>query len=297
MINLNLTRQEYEKLKKTAYTSDEGYLFRNPYNKNKIIKTISYLPWEPIYQKIKLYTISLLLENRDILSSLRISIPEELATIESISKGYQRTCIEGTNLSTELSNEKLSLDTRINYLIQVGTILRDMDAIRKNTSLKNFFYNDIHEDNFIVGTDGQVQGIDIDACSIKDNIPSVALYPSLLMEYISRDSKYQMCDRVCSYTTTITPDRNLDLYCYIRMILNFMYGKPIDNLDKDTLLEYLDFLEFYGGNQDFLYCLSRIYDDGIPNENPDYLLHHIKEIYPYSNIHYDKSGHLSKVLR
>ena len=294
---MNLTKTEYERLKKTAYVSDEGYLFRNPYKKDSVIKTISYLPWDPKYQDIKLYTIKLLLENKELLASLKISLPEELTTIESVVKGCTRPYIKGSNLSTMLSDETIELETRIDYLKQVGSILRDMSYIRKTTSLTNFFYNDIHEDNFIVGTNGIVQGIDIDACSIKDNIPSNALYPSLLSHCISKDSKYQKCDRVSSYTANIVPDENLDLYCYIRMILNFMYGKQIDNLDKDTLLEYLDFLEYYGGNQELLYSLSRIYDDKIPNENPDYLLEYIKELYPYSNIHYDKTGHLSKIIR
>ena len=294
---MNLTRNEYEKLKKTAYVSDEGYLFRNPYKKDSVIKTISYLPWAPMYQDIKLYTIRLLLENRELLSSLKISLPEELTTIESVVKGCERSYIEGCNLSVKLSDETIPIETRIDYLKQVGSILRDMSYIRKTTCLTNFFYNDIHEDNFIVGTNGIVQGIDIDSCSIKDNIPSNALYPSLLAEYISKDSKYQTCDRISCYTAKIIPDENLDLYCYIRMIINFMVGKQIDNLDKDFLLEYLNFLEYYGANQELLYSLSRIYDDKIPNENPDYLLEYIKEIYPYSNIHYDKTGYLSKVLK
>lgn len=292
-----LTKKEYEDLKKIAYTTDEGYLFRNPHNPSKMVKIISSLPWLPIYSKIKLYTIELLLKNHELLKEIKISIPDTPAVIESEQRGYEELCIEGDNLSKVLFDESLSLDTRINYLKQVGTILRDMNKIRRTSYLQNFYYNDIHEDNFIVNKEGIVYGIDIDGCRIADNTPSMALYPSLLKSQLTNESKYQRCDQVCEYTTSIVPDKNLDLYCYIRMIINFMYGRIIDDLNKDNFLEYLDFLEFYGGNQEFLYSLSRIYDDNVENINPDYLLDHIKEIYPYSNINHDKSRCLSKIIR
>ena len=294
---MNFTKGEYSDLKKIAYETDEGYLFKNPNDPEMMIKVISTLPWVPGYFDLKLYTIRLLLENYHLLHDLRISLPFDLFLVDCKPKGYCAKCINGISLIKLLFNEGISLDTRIGYLRQVGSILRSMDYVRKTTNLKNFFYNDIHEDNFMVNQDGIVYGIDIDSCSIMDNVPSSSLYPSMLLSQISDNSKYKKCSRVSDYTSGIKPDSNLDLYCYIRMIINFMYGKIIDNLNKDNLFEYLDFLEFYGGNLELLYCLSNIYDDSVDNINPDYLLYYIKEMYSYGNIRYDKYKCLSKIMK
>lgn len=296
---INLTRQEYNKIKSSSTTIDanEGYLFKKPHDSSKMIKIISVLPPNKEYLKMKMYTINCLLKNRNILEDIHITIPKELVTIDLEPRGCSELYIDGLTLKNALDNYKISLDTRINYLKQVGSILREMDNIRKTTHLNNFYYNDIHEDNFIVRRDGIVFGVDIDSCSIEDNNPSIALYPSELIHLEPTLTKYHRCKTICEYGTDLIPDENLDLYCYIKMILNFMYGKPIDDLNKDKLFEYLNFLEYYGGNPEFLYCLSKIYDDNVDNINPDYLLEYIKEIYPVSNYYYDKTGKLSKVLR
>lgn len=296
---INLTRKQYERLKvqNTTIDANEGYLFREPDNPNKMIKIISVLPSNKEYLEMKIHTINCLIKNRNIIGDIHIAIPEDSVAIDSKLRGCKEPLIEGMTLRSALDDYKIPLDTRINYLFQVGSILRDMDKIRRTTHLKNFYYNDIHEDNFIVRTDGIIFGVDIDSCSIEDNNPSIALYPSELMKLEPNLTKYHRCNPICEYGTDLIPDENLDLYCYIRMILNFMYGKPIDDLDKDKLFEYLNFLEYYGGNIEFLYCLERIYDDSVDNINPDYLLEHIKEIYPVSNYYCNKTGKLSKVLR
>lgn len=66
-----------------------------------------------------------------------------------------------------------------------------------------------------------------------------------------------------------------------------MFGKSLYEWSSDRLLNYLDYLEFHAGKLEFLYYLSRIYDNSVENINPDYSLNHIKEIYPYSNYYYD----------
>ena len=62
------------------------------------------------------------------------------------------------------------------------------------------------------------------------------------------------------------------------------------------LSNYLNYLESKGANIELLYALSSIHEDDINNINPDYLLDYIKEIYQYSNVHYDETGTLRKIL-
>lgn len=294
---INLTKVEYQNSLKNSINSNEAHVFLNPKNKEKMIKIIKKIVREPDYFSIKMYTISLLLKHKDILSRLKVAMPEEKVLIDDIEMGYQTRKINGRLLEDVLEDPNISLDTKIGYFKQVGGILRTMGEIRDKTSLKNLFYVDIHEGNFIVDKNDILYGIDPDSFSILDNTPTSGYYSGELYDLFPDSRKYQFCDIVTESATDVIPDENLDLYCYIRMIINFMCGDYIDNLTPELLFDYLDFLEYYGANLDFLYSLESIYDDSKPNINPDYLLDYIKEIYEYANINYDKSGHLSRILK
>lgn len=293
---INLTKTEYLELRNRGRENNDGYQFRSRNNPQKVIETISSeMPSD--FFDARMYTINLLLQNREALKETRILLPDDIVSVDSFVKGWQRDFIEGKNLRKIIYNPKVPIETKISLLKQVGQLLRKMSMTRKNTHINNFYYNDLHEGNFIVDYQGIIHGIDIGSCKILDNTPTMALYPSLLSQSNSCPQKYQRNTQKCTYGATIIPDENLDIYCYIMMILGFMYGKQFDELKKDTLIEYLDYLEFYGGNLEFLEIISRIYDAKIDNTNPDYLLDYIKEIYPYSNYHYDKGNSLSKILR
>lgn len=220
-----------------------------------------------------------------------------MVLIDNQPRGYSANYIKGNLLSCSLRDNNISLETKIDYLKQIGLILRNMSEIRKKHShLSNFFYNDIHEDNFLVTSQNIVYGVDLDSCSIKDNIPIQALYPLTIERYKLFNSKYKPCNQVCDCTTTIIPNEDLDLFCYITMILNFISGKSLYRWTPNKLDVYLNFLESNGANLEFLYLLSHIYNEE-PNINPDYLLDYIKEIYSYGNIYNDKSEELQKILR
>ena len=187
------------------------------------------------------------------------------------------------------------MDKKIDYLKQVGSILRKMKEIRTNTSVKNLFYVDIHEGNFMVEKD-IVYGIDPDSFSILDNKPTSGYYSGELYDLLPNSKKYQFRDILTESETDVIPDENLDIYSYVRMILNFMAGYEIENLTKDKLYDYLTYLEIRGANLDLLYALESIYDESRDNINPDYLLDYIKEIYQYSCINYDDKGMLKRIL-
>lgn len=296
---INLTAREYEKYRRKGIRTNEGYIFPNPKNKSQIIKAIEPQPRVPEYLEIKEYTIKLLLNNADYLRDLNIANPEEDVRIDMIPRAYSAARIKGMDLADELSHPNTSLESKIDYLKQVGKILSDMEEIRKkHPHLSNFFYNDIHERNFLVTSDNIVYGIDLDSCSIADNIPIQGMYPLFMSKIKKLYEKYPRCDKVCEFSTSIVPSKNLDLYCYIIMILNFMYGaQSYNRWNPTTLNNYLNYLESHGGNLEFLYALSCIYDTDRDNINPDYLLDYIKEIYQHSNIRFDESGTLRRILR
>lgn len=296
---INLTKEDYEVLRKMGKITNEGYIFPNPQNREQVIKVIEPKISEPAYLEIKKRTIKRLLENYDYIRELNIAFPQETVTIEDEKRGYAASKICGIDLACSLSNTTIPLDNKINWLKQIGSLLINMGKIRqKYPHLSNFFYNDIHEHNFIITFNEVVYGIDPDSCSIQDNIPIRGMYSMYLNKGEEPGyKKYHQCPQICESAYNITPDENLDLYCYIRIILNFISGTYIPNLNPEILNNYLNYLESCGANLELLYCLASIHDDGINNQNPHYLLEYIKEIYQYSNIRYDKTGTLSRILR
>lgn len=295
---INFTKKEYKKLMSTAIKANDGTLFLNPQNPQKRIKIFLEFPNIPEYLSIKMHTTKRLIENQDLLKELRIAFPEEIVSIDHYQRGFQCNNIPGNLLEDILDDPNVPLEFKIDCFKQIGTLLRKMAHIRKTTDLKKLFYNDMHEGNFIVNPQGIVYGIDPDSFSIADNVPSSGYYSSELVDILPHNRrKYPNCELVCDYASEIVPDENLDLYCYIRMILNFMYGKEIKMITPDKFLDYLDYLEFRGGNLDFLDTLARIYDDETDNLNPDYLLDHIKDIYKDANIRYDTTGTLRRILK
>lgn len=295
---IELTQKEYEKQRKKGLRTNEGFIYRNPKDKKKIIKVIEPKADSKEYLEIKKYTIKLLLENASFLEGLKIAIPKEGINIDGVLRGYTSNNIKGKNLYFILNDPTISFDVKLSCIKQIGQILRDMESIRNRYShLSNLFYNDIHENNFIVTNNIEVIGIDFDSCSIQDNIPIEGLYPTILSEVDYRNHKYQKCNQQSEHATRYIPDNNLDLYSYIMIILNFMYGIPMYGFSPQKLDKYLNYLESKGANLELLYALSYIYDDSVDNINPDYLLDYIKEIYQYSCIKLDETGNLRRVLR
>lgn len=82
--------------------------------------------------------------------------------MDDIIKFFAINYVYGNNLSVVLKDDNVSLERKKNYLKRIGTILRQMENIRKNTELKNFYLADIHEDNFIVDKAGVLRTIDLD---------------------------------------------------------------------------------------------------------------------------------------
>lgn len=299
---INLTTKEFEKRRKKGLKTNEGYIFEEHKNHKKIIKIIEPDPRVPQYIEIKKHTISLLLENKDYLKELpQITIPEEGVSIDGVQRGYITTNLglkKGKLLSSVLRDESISIDIKISYLKQIGSILRQMEELRKKyPHLNNLYYNDIHENNFMVTPQNKVFGIDFDSCSIIDNIPVQGLYPMLLNRVLKKsNNKYQKCTQICEHSTELIPNKNLDLYCYTIIILNFIYGTSFHKWTKKELDLYLNYLDQYGANLELLYNISTIFDEEKDNINLDYLLDYIKEMQPYCH-HQTMELHYTRTLR
>lgn len=246
-------------------TSTECELFKYPYyGKEKLLKKLHRT--DGIIFANKLYTIEALNANKDSMPSNFI-LPESLVSINKKIEAFTMKYIKGINLSVILNNPDITYEEKIHYLKSIGRILEQMQNIRKYTNLNNFYLGDIHEDNFLVERDKQeVYIVDLDSCKIAGNksFPGRYLTNSSLIKY--NNTKYQtlsQTDDLADYKI----DENTDIYCYIIIILNYLYDGRVDRLSLDKFYDFINYLEDIKVNIELIECFNKIVVGG-NNINP-----------------------------
>jgi len=246
-------------------TSTECELFKYPYyGKEKLLKKLHRT--DGIIFANKLYTIEALNANKDSMPS-NFVLPESLVSINKKIEAFTMKYIKGINLSVILNNPDITYEEKIHYLKSIVRILEQMQNIRKYTNLNNFYLGDIHEDNFLVERDKQeVYIVDLDSCKIAGNksFPGRYLTNSSLIKYNS--TKYQtlsQTDDLADYKI----DENTDIYCYIIMILNYLYDGRVDRLSLDKFYDFINYLEDIKVNIELIECFNKIVVGG-NNINP-----------------------------
>ena len=246
-------------------TSTECELFKYPYyGKEKLLKKLHRT--DGIIFANKLYTIEALNANKDSMPS-NFVLPESLVSINKKIEAFTMKYIKGINLSVILNNPDITYEEKIHYLKSIGRILEQMQNIRKYTNLNNFYLGDIHEDNFLVERDKQeIYIVDLDSCKIAGNksFPGRYLTNSSLIKY--NNTKYQtlsQADDLADYKI----DENTDIYCYIIMILNYLYDGRVDRLSLDKFYDFINYLEDIKVNIELIECFNKIVVGG-NNINP-----------------------------
>lgn len=246
-------------------TSTECELFKyNYYGKEKLLKKL-YRTNGIIFAN-KLYTIEALNSNKDNIPSNFI-VPEVLVSINKQIEAFTMKYIKGTNLSIILNEPTITYEEKINYLKSIGNILEQMKNIRKYTELKDFYIGDIHEDNFLVDTEKQeIFVADLDSCKIADNksFPGRYLTTASLLRY--NEIKYSLLDepdRIADYKVT----EETDIYCYIIMILNYLYDGRVDRLSIEEFYRFINYLDDIEVNKELIESFEKIVV-GAPNVNP-----------------------------
>lgn len=246
-------------------TSTECELFKYPYyGKEKLLKKLHRT--DGIIFANKLYTIGALNANKDSMPS-NFVLPESLVSINKKIEAFTMKYIKGINLSVILNNPDITYEEKIHYLKSIGRILEQMQNIRKYTNLNNFYLEDIHEDNFLVERDKQeIYIVDLDSCKIAGNksFPGRYLTNSSLIKY--NNTKYQtlsQTDDLADYKI----DENTDIYCYIIIILNYLYDGRVDRLSLDKFYDFINYLEDIKVNIELIECFNKIVVGG-NNINP-----------------------------
>ena len=304
METISLTKKRFESL--TPYElpnyvyNTEGTLYVLPIKNRwatvfKLLKRL-YLTNGKVFGN-KLQTINSLIDNKEELAIDEIVFPEKIATVGGEIVGFTMPLIESINLSTALKSQEISNERKINYLKQIGEILAKMKLRRDYTSITDFYINDLHESNFIVDGDDNVKVIDIDSCKINGNgiFNSKYLSRKSFINEVYKYGKNNECNinpdypyTYHKYSTDITgafiPDENTDLYCYIIVILNFLYGDNIGNFTLQEFYDYLEYLQKIGIDKELLLYFEKIATCS-ENENPYELLDCLIPYIGRSNYH------------
>ena len=289
MQTLNISKKRFASLEKYKLPSyiinSEAILYVLP-EKNKwetrlkLLKSLYFTTGESFGQK--LYTINTLIDNKAIINIPEIVFPEKIAVVNTEIIGFTMPLIDSINLLEALKSNDISNEQKITYLKEIGLLLEKMKKVRTYTNINNFYLNDMHEGNFIIDkTDNHVKVVDIDSCKINNNY----IFSS---KYLSRRSminlvpKYQRNNPKSIGEGSFIPDENTDLYCYIIMILNFLYGESINMFSLEEYYNYLEYLDSIGLNKELLFIFENAVSNS-KNENPYELLDSIIPVLGKSN--------------
>lgn len=268
MKTVSISKRKFDNLEHLDLSdvNTEGKLYKFSYHgENKLLKKL-YVN-DGITLAKKLFTIEVLNSNE--LPKYFIT-PDSLVSVNNTVVGFTIPYVDGTTLKTLLYNENYPNNIKISYLKKIGSILDDMVGIRDNTELRHFYLNDIHESNFMVDyNSGDLCVIDLDGCKINASFSFPARY--LTSNGLLNNTKKYNIEPDLRHGAYVMANRDSDLYCYMIIILNFLYNGYVNNMDITEYYDYLNYLRDIGVNKELVDIFYRIVSYG-DNINPmDYL--------------------------
>lgn len=273
METMNLSKKRFDSLEKyelpiTVFNT-EAQLYVLPVKNrwesvNKMFKKL-YVTNGPMFGN-KLQTINSLIDLREEIDMKQIVFPEKIAVVNQQIVGYVMELVNAVNLGVVLNNPSIRSERKVKYLRQIGEILEEMKKVRTYTNVTGFYLNDLHENNFVVDliTD-KIKVVDIDSCKINGNytFPSKYLTEKSLINSIRKyeHEKNQICGGL------FTPTYDTEIYCYVMIILNTLYGGGIHRVSIQEFYNYLDYLSNIGVDVELIINMEKVLTNS-HNVNP-----------------------------
>ena len=199
----------------------------------------------------KLYTLHQLIDKKEQIGIEELVMPDKLISVDGKVRGFTMPYIENINLHTILNSKEFDVKEKIGYLKEIGKILEDIKHVREYKGVDTFYLNDIHEGNFILNKKtGKINVVDIDSARISNSLTQPSKYLARAKENLAKVSKYHQCENEVG--ASFIADENTDLFCYIVMILNFLYGGNVLKLSLAEFYVYLDYLSKLGMSKELL---------------------------------------------
>ena len=269
MKTVHMSSKDFEDLKPISmehYTVFKVNLNNLPY----IVKRLK------INKKNTMYIVDQLDKEREIMPS-ECCLPEFYIKTDN-NDFLAFPFIDGISSGQILASESISHQEKIMYLKKIGGLLRKFDQLRKKYfSMRRFAIGDVHEENILVTPDKDIHIIDLDTCKIG----RASTCPAKYLTYFSlaaKISKYKMAKCAC-----IETNKETDLYCYMIMILNYIFNSDVARLSVAEYKNYINHLDMMGLNKELIHAFYQIISKG-PNINPDYLLDSLDERFVQKNI-------------
>ena len=308
MKNINISKRKYENLKKLELPKDvvstEASFYRMNYlNKMKVFKSL-YRVNGALFAN-KLFTLTMLDEYKEILPDSFV-LPESLCTVEKEVKGFILPYVKGITLESYLKNKKIAIKDQLFYIKKIGELLDQLEHIRTNSNLDSIYLNDLHASNFIVNPKKkELKVVDLDSCRICDSKPFPARYLTPLsllnkapgkkydiyqktsinenmtsvlkmMEYNEYEKYYCKNNNYRDELGYVNSNKESDLYCYVILFLNYLYGSNIGSFDLEEFYNYTYYLIKIGFDKNLINAINLIVT-GAPNENIDCYLNTVTE--------------------
>ncbi len=235
MKTIDISKRKFSNLQplilsnKIVNTEAVIYHFRYSSDYDGVLKKL-YLSSGNVFAS-KLYTIEMLNYHRDILPESFV-IPDALVSVRGEIVGFCMPKVMGDNLSVLLSDDNVDYREQLFYLKCVGEEIEKLNNIRKYSYLKDIYFGDLQECNFVVDRNSKkLFAVDLDSCKISGNVAMASRYlnPKALLDSTINKYTVNKDDNVLAY---IIPTSNSDLYCYNIMVLNYLYGDNINNLSE-----------------------------------------------------------------
>lgn len=268
---INISKKKFDSLscmelsKNTFHT--EGEIFDIKYkNKDKVLKRL-YNDIGVVFAN-KLYTLEMLNYYKDNLPS-NFVIPDYLVSIEDNIIGFTLPKINGINLCDLIKEKGISNKEKLYYYVKIGETLNQLKNIRKYSNLKEIYINDLQECNIIINPQNkELNIVDLDSSRILNNGCFASRYLGTSFLVQDKPHKYIYNENAkLNGPGTIFANENSDLYCYNIMILNYLYGDKVNNMNIDEFYNYLEYLNKIGIDKNLL-DIFNILTTTADNKNP-----------------------------
>lgn len=253
-------------------SNTEATLYRGIINDRDVIIKVFYdlCSYTKEYNDKK-YVIDKLFEYSDVIDINELILPLFGLSMYDSSMSVIYPYVDGINFNSVINDKGVSVDEKVLYLKEIGKILEDMKCFREREDLI-FYLGDIHEDNFVINKkSNRVNVVDMDSCKICDSVSGMSKY-LYLSNNIGNFSKYGVLES--KYVPIYDINYNTDLFCYIMIILNYIFNLDMVRVSCDNFNLCMEYLRSIGFSYEFITILARIYSN-YDNVNPYMLLDEI----------------------
>ena len=265
MQEIPLKESDIAKLKKYPLddiwsTESEILIYKRDkdWNNSTLIKKLYITEEKKVQRKIDTITA---MHDSELREHKELVLPEEVITIGGIKSGFTiGEVVDSTNLAILLKDRRIHDRDKIKILKKVGELIQKVESGKQE-----FYFGDIQEFNFLVDKQGEIYAIDLDSSAVNRKTPLETKY-IIIDKKTHNINKYKVNKAKRSY-----PSKNTDIFCYNTMVLNYLAGRNIANIEDDKYYEYIEYLQYIGIPQAMIDIYLNHYTDKDNELVSDYL--------------------------